>query len=720
MEENAAASEIELRCLHGREAPCSGACPFPLNVRDFLAKIKKGSFHGAFHLYREAVAFPELVWRICPAPCGDACRRVLEEAVDMPALERAALAYARSTAPIQYNLPPKSGRVAVVGSGLSGMSCALRLSILNYNVTVFEEQDRICPELEGLLPREVFEPALMGEFRFTSCTFLTGHPVEDLAELDFDAVYAASGASARGDGGHIFRSPEGLSPVEKLVEGTRIADAIEWYLKTGRKKPLPAGRSAGGGLPAAREGAAPSKAEARQEAGRCTRCDCSACMEACVLLRQYGQTPRDLSKDVGLALNVFPETQGRAGMREIGACSFCGLCKSVCPAGIDIGAFLLRSRTELCSKGLLPPAHHEFWLRDMAFSNGPQASFFYRPQPSCRRLFFPGCQTGGSDPRYVTMTYEKLLAQDPSTALLVRCCGAPALWAGEAEGFQGEHAAIRGFWERAGRPVVLVSCPSCYRVFREYMPDIPVKTVYELLEAGGPASEGEAAIFDPCSSRDFPELQAAARRIAVQGGVRLEELAYSGEKAQCCSWGGHGAAVNPVVVKAQAREQAEQSALPYITYCTNCRDIFSGRGKSCRHILDLVNGINGGFRAPPTATGRRNNRRRLKRELLEAYPTAEAEKMEERAMLRLAMEDQVAAQMSEDLILEEDLAQAIETCEKEGRYLLDPQTGRRVCHLKIGYVTYWASYALREDGARAVYNAYSHRMTIKDEYGAEG
>lgn len=720
MEQNTAVNEIELRCLHGREAPCSGACPFPLNVRDFLAKIKKGSFHGAFNLYREAVVFPDLVWRICPAPCRDVCRAVLEKAVDMPALEQAALAYARSTAPIQYNLPAKSGRIAVVGAGLSGLSCALRLSVLNYSVTVFEKQDRICPELEELLPRDVFEPALMGEFRFTACRFLTGHPVTDLADLDFDAVYLSSGAVSAGDGAHVFRSPEGLSPVEALVEGVRAADGIEWYLRTGRKKPIPAERSGSAPLPAAREGEALSKAEARQEAGRCTRCDCSACMQECMLMRQYGQTPRDLSKDVGLALNVFPETQGRAGMREIGACNFCGLCKTICPSGIDIGAFLLRSRTELCSKGLLPPAHHEFWLRDMAFSNGPQASYFYRPQPVCRFLFFPGCQSGGSDPRYVTMTYKKLLARDPGTALLLRCCGAPALWAGEAEAFRQEHTAIRSFWEQAGRPVVLVSCPSCCRIFREYMPDIPVKIVYELLEAEAQAGAQEAAVFDPCSSRDFPEIQAAVRRLAAQSGIRLEELQYAEEKAQCCSWGGHGYAVNPVVTRAQAREQAEQSPLPYITYCTNCRDIFSGRGKSCRHILDLVNGINDGPRRPPTATERRNNRRALKRELLTAYPTEEAEKMEERPMLQLMMEDQVAARMSEDLILEEDLAQAIETCESEQKYLIDPQSGRRVCHLKIGYVTYWVEYARREDSVCIVYNAYSHRMTIKEEYGAEG
>ncbi|MBD5161928.1 MAG: NAD(P)-binding protein [Oscillibacter sp.] len=720
MEHDVASNEIELRCLHGKEPPCSSACPFSLNIRDFLGKLKKGSFHGAFNLYREAVGFPALVWQICPAPCGNACRTVLEQAVDMPALEQASMAYARSTAPVQYNLPEKKERIAIVGAGLSGLSCARRLAVLNYSVSVFEKKDRICSELEETLPREKFEPAVLQEFQFTSCQFHTGHPVEHLSELEFDAVYLSSGVSLREEDPRVFRAPEGLSPVEALAEGTRAADAIEWFLKTGRKKPLQMERSSGEeAAPLKRRREPLSKGEARQEAARCTRCDCSACMQECVLLRQYGQTPRDLSKDVGLALNVFPETQGRAGMREIGACNFCGLCKTVCPSQIDIGAFLLRSRTELCSKGLLPPAHHEYWLRDMAFSNGPQAAYFYQPQAVCSYLFFPGCQSGGSDPRYVTMTYEKLLSKYPETALLLRCCGAPALWAGEAEAFAREHEMIRGFWERAGKPVVLVSCPSCYRVFREYMPDIPVKIVYELLEIEPKSDALTAAVFDPCSSRDFPEIQSVVRSLVSRSGIPLEELKYAKGMAQCCSWGGHGYAVNPVVVKTQAAEQAEQSDLPYITYCTNCRDIFSSRGKSCRHILDLICGINDGLRRPPTATERRNNRRALKRALLTAYPTGETQEREEHTMLKLEMEERVAARMSGDLILEEDLAQAIETCEKESRYLVDLESGHRICHLKIGYVTYWVEYAPSGEDVRTVYNAYSHRMTIKAEYGAE-
>ena len=721
MAEILAANEIEERCVHGQDAPCSCACPFPFHVREFLAKVKKGSFHAAFNLYREAVGFPELVMKLCPAPCKGACRGALELPIDMPGLERAALSYARSTEPVNYNLLKKQGRVAVVGAGLSGLSCARRLAVLHYDVTVYERQKEICGALEGILPREVFEPDIMKQFRYTDCQFITGREIEQAEALDFDAVYLSSGVALSDSGEQIFRSPSGLSLIDELVDGARAADEIEWFLKTGKRKPEGGQLNERGDLRRGRgeQDFVPyAKGEARREADRCTLCDCSVCMKECVLLRQYGQTPKDLSKDVGLALNVFPETQGRAGMREIGACNFCGLCGKICPSQIDIGAFLLRSRTELCQKGLLPKAHHEFWMRDMDFSDGEQAALFYQPSPgACKYLFFPGCQSGGSDPRYVTMTYEKLLVMEPETGLLLRCCGVPGLWAGETEIFKEALEKIREAWEQAGRPVLLTICPSCHRTFRDYLPDIPVKTVYELWQAGtGCCPVEEAAVFDPCASRNYPGMQAAVRRLAADSGVKVKELKYAGELAQCCSFGGHGYKVNPLVVKTQTREQAGLSPLPYITYCTNCRDIFASGGKACLHILDLIHGIDDGFRAPPTVTMRRDNRRALKQTLMRTYPTG-LQPVKEREMLKLYMQPEVAKKLSDDWILEEDLAQVIETCEQKGHYLIDTETGHRVCHLAIGYTTYWVEYGPAEAGARTIHNAYSHRMTIKSEYG---
>ncbi|MCJ7836609.1 heterodisulfide reductase-related iron-sulfur binding cluster [Cuneatibacter sp. NSJ-177] len=751
MEKNNFLDELE-RCTHGQESPCGCACPFSFPVRDFIDKIRRGSFGAAFRLYRNAVVFPDLVWRLCPAPCGEACKKTLNGTpVFLPLLERAAAEFARSTDPIRYNLPKKTKRAAVVGAGPAELACALRLAEKGYPVTVYEQSGRLGGAFLEVLSPEIVEREIQKQFQYTACVFVKDTRISRIEELDAEAAYLCteSGIEAKGEGALVC--PGGKNPVESIAEGIRAAGEIEWYLQTGawknRKQQEADGSRPGPGEERAadvtkgdflriatekergegsraeereRWEAAWSKEQAKAEAERCTRCDCTACMDACVLLRQYGSPPKDLEKDVKLSLNIFPETQGRAAMREIGSCNNCNLCGKLCPSGIRIGDFLLQARTDLCSSGILPPAHHEYWLRDMEFSNSEEVSMFYQPEETASDyLFFPGCQAGGSDPRYVSLTYERLLARYPKTSLLLRCCGAPALWAGEEAAFGRELEQITLYWREAGKPAVILACPTCHRIFREYLPEIPVKMVYDLPEiwTGMASPFEEASVFDPCASRDYPKMQAAVREMAAECGVRLKELPYSGEKAQCCSWGGHGYVVNPLFVKTQVREQISQSGLPYLTYCTNCRDIFSIQGKECRHILDLLLGINFENREVPTITKRRENRRKLKRELAECYlsGTLLFENSGKQENNILTMTKELSRKLSENLILEEDICRVIEDCEKKGRYLLDAESGHRIGHLKIGLLTYWAEYGEGEGGLYSLYGAYSHRMAIQGE-----
>ena len=81
----------------------------------------------------------------------------------------------------------------------------------------------------------------------------------------------------------------------------------------------------------------------------------------------------------------------------------------------------------------MPPSAHEFALQDMEFSNSEMATLA-RPQPgmaSSKYLFFPGCQLTGSSPDHVKKTYKYLTDRlEGGVGLMLRCCGAPADWAG--------------------------------------------------------------------------------------------------------------------------------------------------------------------------------------------------------------------------------------------------------------------------------------------------
>lgn len=165
-----------------------------------------------------------------------------------------------------------------------------------------------------------------------------------------------------------------------------------------------------------------SKDEAISEAKRCLRCSCDTCIRHCDLMRYFGKYPRRIGEEV--EGTIHPGTLDGAGTiatRLISTCNQCGLCKEVCPQKIDTGDLLLKGHRIMWEKGAMPWAFHDFWLRDMAFTNGEEASLVRMPRgfEKSTYLFFPGCQLGASDPRYVTESYRYLLDHYQDTALML-------------------------------------------------------------------------------------------------------------------------------------------------------------------------------------------------------------------------------------------------------------------------------------------------------------
>ena len=110
----------------------------------------------------------------------------------------------------------------------------------------------------------------------------------------------------------------------------------------------------------------------------------------------------------------------------------------MCPEGLHLGEVCKAARLIMVKQGKMPASAHEFALRDMQFSNSDQAALA-RMQPdtaSNSYLFFPGCQLAGSSPDHVMKTYRYLTDRlQEGVGIMLRCCGAPADWAGQAEAF---------------------------------------------------------------------------------------------------------------------------------------------------------------------------------------------------------------------------------------------------------------------------------------------
>jgi Fe-S oxidoreductase len=733
-------------CRQNEPAFCTAVCPFHLDVRDFMGKMQRGSFNSAFRTYLNAVGFPGIVSVLCDEPCKNACiRRDIDGAISMQLLERAALSYAGRTTPNSYNLPLKNKKVAIIGAGISGLACALRLAAKKYDVTIYERSNRIGGQLWELLPSEVFLHDIELQFMYEKYTLSLNTEISSLDDLDFDAVYVATGAGGAdfklmSDPGGAFASTTpgvflggsltGGSCIQAMADGLRVTGAIERYIKTGnmnhphdangtklvldpssivRSEPV---------LP--KNGASFTRDEALLEANRCLRCACDACIRYCDLMHFYKKFPKRIAEEV--EITIHPGTldgNGTVATRLITTCNQCGLCKEVCPENIDTGDFLLINHRIMHEKGAMPWAYHDFFLRDMAFTNGEEAHLSRLPlgYDKSQTMFFPGCQLGASDPQYVTESYRWLLERMPATALMLGCCGAPAEWAGDEAIHSEAIAKLKEDWVTLGKPKAVFACPTCKQMFQRYLPEIEGVFLYDLIEKIGinPPKEtrGEiVSVFDPCSSREEPELQQAVRELAKQFGFSLQPLPLEARLSKCCSWGGQVSIANPLYTREVIKSRITENAYPYIAYCINCRDIFASAKKPVYHILDILFALHDSSRVPPTITERRKNRVRLKRQLLSEFWKDEVKMEQRKSPINLHIAPQLRQKLSSEMILETDIEAVIEHCESSGRKVLDPESGHFIGHLQIGNMTYWAEYSPISTGFN-LYNAYSHRMSIE-------
>lgn len=741
-------------CMQDDPPPCAAVCPFGLDIRTFIGHLKRGAFGSAFRLYRDATAFPGIVSQLCDHPCQRTCVFVHKEgAIAMQDLEAAAIAHAPNIQPNRYSLPKRSGRVAIVGAGPSGLACALRLASKKYEVVIFEREERMGGSLWDLLPQNIFIPELERQFMYETVIFHFSSPILSLSQIRADAIYLATGA--KGDSFGLNLSGEGAcaseqngiflggellghTVMEAIADGLTAAKAIERYLKTGgMNEPIQVHSSRFHPDPNLIPYMPPvpkpevrvyTKDETVAEANRCQQCRCDACIKYCDLMRSYHKYPKRIEEEVAITIEPVSLTRSaRVATRLIVTCNHCGLCKQVCPLSLDTGAFLIESHRKMNEKNAMPWAYHEFWLRDMEFSNG-EASLVLTPSKSKSPpyLFFPGCRLGGSEPRLVLDAFSAILSYQPDSALYLGCCGAPAEWAGEIELHRETISRFQDIWVSLDRPTVIFACLNCREQMAQYFPQVRSLTIYQLLDDWNypipqTGANRTAAIFDPCPSRGDPETRQAVRSLANQAGFHLESLPMEGEYAQCCGWGGQVELANPKYTEQIIQNRVEQSDFPYLVYCANCADVFSRRGKPTAHLLRVLfppEAREGFWRTTsPTATESRENRRGLKLELLRKYMPKETEQLGSvQTNAPLLIPPELLDKMNRNYLLQEDAEAVVEQCDRTGQALIDQETGIRIGHAPVGRLTVWVEYRNLE-GCRELVNIYAHRMQIMEGAG---
>ena len=212
------------RCLHCPTHWCENRCPAGVPVPDFIAKVREGKTEEAYRLIRTRSAFPEFCSRVCPQlkQCRSECTRSIRgEAVGIGSLERyvAEQHYARNCG--EEKARPNGRKVAVIGSGPSGLSAAQFLADWGYEVQVYERNREAGGLLEYGIPNMKIDKPLVARKRASmeeqGVKFRTGVDVGrdlSLQELreEFDAVVLALGT---GRARQI--RPEGWEKVQGIV-----------------------------------------------------------------------------------------------------------------------------------------------------------------------------------------------------------------------------------------------------------------------------------------------------------------------------------------------------------------------------------------------------------------------------------------------------------------------------------------------------------------------
>lgn len=197
------------RCLNCKNRPCVSGCPVSIVIPDFIKCVAQGEFEEAYRILTLSTSLPAVCGRVCPqeTQCEGKCVRGIKgEPVAIGRLERFVADYHNANASAQPEIPVSNGhKVAVIGSGPSGLACAGDLAKLGYEVTIFEALHTAggvlvygIPEFrlpKAIVKKEIAGLEALGVKIRTNVVIGRSITVDELMEKEgFEAVFIGTGA----------------------------------------------------------------------------------------------------------------------------------------------------------------------------------------------------------------------------------------------------------------------------------------------------------------------------------------------------------------------------------------------------------------------------------------------------------------------------------------------------------------------------------------------
>lgn len=197
-----------MRCLNCKNTPCVQGCPVKIHIPEFIAKVREGDFEGAYQVINKSSSLPAVCGRVCPqeSQCESKCVRGIKgEPVGIGRLERFVADWHNTYATEAPKIPESNGhKVAVVGSGPAGLTCAGDLAKQGYKVTVFEALHLAggvlvygIPEFrlpKAIVQKEVDTLKALGVDVETNVVIGRTITIDELFEDGYEAVFVGSGA----------------------------------------------------------------------------------------------------------------------------------------------------------------------------------------------------------------------------------------------------------------------------------------------------------------------------------------------------------------------------------------------------------------------------------------------------------------------------------------------------------------------------------------------
>ena len=208
------AMEEATRCLNCKNAKCIEGCPVSINIPAFVQEVKEGNIEEAYKIIGQSSALPAICGRVCPqeSQCEGKCIRGIKgDPVSIGKLERFVADYA-----LEHDIKPEGAKeqnghkVAVIGSGPSGLTCAGDLAKMGYDVTVFEALHELggvlvygIPEFrlpkQKVVAKEIEKVKELGVKFETNVVIGKSTTIDQLIEEEgFEAVFIGSGAGNPG------------------------------------------------------------------------------------------------------------------------------------------------------------------------------------------------------------------------------------------------------------------------------------------------------------------------------------------------------------------------------------------------------------------------------------------------------------------------------------------------------------------------------------------